>query len=63
MLAIKQMKRLLRRCRHSRKDIKIVLEYVRCEGIDWIQLAGDEYSWWALLNMLMNLRIWDFMIT
>jgi hypothetical protein len=26
-------------------------------GIDWIDLAQDRDQWWALLNMVINLRV------
>jgi hypothetical protein len=26
-------------------------------GIDWIDLVQDRDRWWALVNMVMNLRV------
>jgi len=26
-------------------------------GIDWIELAQDRDRWWALVNVVMNLRV------
>ena len=26
-------------------------------GMDWIELAQDKYSWWALVNAVMNLQV------
>jgi hypothetical protein len=37
-------------------NIKMVLEAIEFEGVDWINLARDRDRWWALLNMAMNLR-------
>jgi len=28
-----------------------------CGGMDWIELAQDKVSLWALLNAVMNLRV------
>jgi hypothetical protein len=33
------------------------LEEVGCEGMDWIKLAQYRDRWWALVNMVMNLRV------
>jgi hypothetical protein len=38
-------------------NIKIVLQGVRCEGVDWIELAHDRDSWRALITAVMNLRV------
>jgi hypothetical protein len=35
----------------------IDLQEVRCGGMDWIELAPDRDSWWALANVIMNLQI------
>jgi hypothetical protein len=32
------------------------LREVRCEEMDWIDLAQDRDRWWALVNAVMNLR-------
>jgi hypothetical protein len=51
-------KELLEKPRARWKDnIKIDLQEVVCDGMDWIELAQDRNSWWALVNVLMNIRI------
>jgi hypothetical protein len=30
---------------------------VGCGGMDWIDLAQDKNRWWALVTMIMNLRV------
>jgi hypothetical protein len=27
-------------------------------GVEWIHLAQDKDRWWALVNAVMNLRVW-----
>jgi hypothetical protein len=34
---------------------KWVFKAVRCEDVDWIHLAKDEYQWWALVSMEITL--------
>jgi len=36
---------------------KMYLQEVGCGGMDWIDLAPDRDKWWALVNMVMNLRV------
>ena len=51
-------KRPLGRPRHRWEDnIKIDLQEVGCEDMDWIQLAQDRDRWHALVNVVMNLRV------
>ena len=51
-------KRPLGRPRHRWEDnIKMDLQEVRCEGVDWIELAQDRDRWWALVNVVMTLWV------
>jgi len=51
-------RRPLGRPRHRWEDnIKIDLQEVGCEDMDWIQLAQDRDRWQALVNVVMNLRV------
>jgi hypothetical protein len=44
------------RCRWE-DNIKMVLQEVECEGMDWIGLAQDRDRWRAFVNAVMNLRV------
>ena len=37
-------------------NIKMDLQEVGCEGMDWIDLAQDRDRWRALRNVMVNLR-------
>ena len=46
------------RPRHSWEDnIKMDVQKVGCQGMDWIELAQDRDNWQALVNVVMNLRV------
>jgi hypothetical protein len=38
-------------------NVKMNLREIRFEGMDWIHLASDRDRWWALVKMVMNLRV------
>ena len=38
-------------------NIKMDIQEVGCEGMDWIELAQDKDRWRALMFAVMNLRV------
>jgi len=46
------------RPRHRWEDnIKMYLQEVGCDGMDWIELAQERGRWRALVNVVMNLGV------
>jgi len=43
--------------KHASFSTFTVYDRYRWEGVDWIHLAQDRDQWWALVNMVMNLRV------
>jgi hypothetical protein len=55
-------KRLLGRRRHRWEDsIKMNLQQIKCEGVDWIHLNQDRGQWQALVSMVINLRFYKLL--
>jgi len=50
-------KRSLGITRHRWEDIKMDLQEMRCDGMDWIELAQDRDRWRVFVNVVMNLRV------
>ena len=51
-------KRSLGRPRHRWEDnIKMDLQEVGCEGMDWIDVAQGRDKWRAIMNVVMNLHV------
>jgi len=44
------------RCRWE-DNIKMDLQEMGCEGMDWMNLARDMDRWWALVTAVMNLQV------
>jgi hypothetical protein len=51
-------KRPIGRPRHRWEDnIKMDLQDMGCESMDWIDQAQDRDKWWALVDTVMNLQV------
>jgi len=48
---------LVRPRRRWEDNIKMDLEELGCEGMDWIGLAQDRDRWLTLVSAVMNLRV------
>jgi hypothetical protein len=48
---------LLRSRRRWEDNIKMDVQEIRCEGLNWIELAQDKDRWRAFMNAVMNLRV------
>ena len=42
---------------HANHNIKMELQEVGCEGLDWINLVQDRDRWRALVNAIMSLWV------
>jgi hypothetical protein len=52
-----QGKRPVGRPRHRQDNIKMDLRETGWGGMDCIHLAQNGDQWWALINMVMNVRV------
>jgi len=41
----------------GKTTLEWILGKIGWECVNWLQLAQDRDQWWALLNMLMDLRV------
>jgi hypothetical protein len=48
---------LARPRRRWENNIKTDFQEVGCGSVDWIDLARDRGTWWAVVNTAMNLRV------
>jgi hypothetical protein len=49
---------LIRPRRSWENNIKGDLKEIGFEGVDWIHLAQGRDKWWALVNTVINLRVY-----
>jgi hypothetical protein len=43
--------------RRWENNVRMDLREIVWEGVDWIHLAQNRDQWWALVNVVMNLRV------
>ena len=42
--------------RRREDNIRMYLQGIGCDGMDWIDVCQDRYKWRALVNKVMNFR-------
>jgi hypothetical protein len=50
-------KRLGRLGNRWEDNIRMDIREIGLEGVDWFHLSQDRNQWWALVNMVMSLRV------
>jgi hypothetical protein len=43
--------------RIQKDNIKMDLKKLRWQGVDWVQLAQDGVQWWAVVNIVMDIKV------
>jgi hypothetical protein len=53
-----ECKKPLRRTRHRGRDnIRMELREIGWEVVDWMHLTQDRDQWWAVVDIVINLRV------
>jgi hypothetical protein len=52
----------MHRWEDNRPINKVVLKETECEGVDWIYLAQGRDPWRALVNTVVNVRIYGVLL-
>jgi len=42
-------------------NIRTDLVEIGWQDVEWIHLAQDSNQWWAVVNMVMNLQVLDYL--